>query len=146
MKLIVEVQLPRELEDLVSRLSQSLLIQTEAALAFPPAEESTSASAQPAGTSEQSEPKVSKSSKRKKDSSTESTTASDSPTSQPQQSSLAAAVETKQPTLNDVKLTVMAMENGHALATNLLKKMGKGKLSDLSGHELVDFLSQLGVA
>jgi hypothetical protein len=154
MKLIVEVQLPKELQDLVTLLGQAARIYSEGAMAFPPEEASTSASASTAEPAADSAPKASKSSKRKKDSPSESPTSSESPTgpspktesTTPSNLSLAVESTLPLPTLNDVKVKVMSLENGHALATGLLKKMGKGKLSELSGHELVDFLSQLGVA
>jgi hypothetical protein len=174
MKLIVEVQLPKEFEELAGVLMSSLRrysegldllgqaarIYSEGAMAFPPQETSTSANVPTAESAADSALKPPKSSKRKKDSPTESSTASESAvqststspaspspkTESTPQSNLSAAVETPLPTLNDVKVKVMSLENGHALATGLLKKMGRGKLSELSGHELVDFLSQLGVA
>lgn len=137
MKLILELQVPPELQVILQQLKAAAQVYVEGATAFPPAEPtSTSVNVQPA---EQAEEPV-----------------KDQPTSAPASRKPKAKVKSevvaepqppaKQVTLADAKVAILSRENGHAEATALLHKMGKSKLAELDSNELVTFLEELGLA
>lgn len=136
MKIVLELQFPPELQEILQQVKTAAQVYVEGATAFPPAEPtSASANAPPAEPAEEPVKDQPPSAPVSKKTRSKTKAVEETPAETP-----------KTFTLADAKVAILSRENGHAEATTLLRKMGKSKLAELSGDELVTFLEQLGLA
>lgn len=116
MKIKLELVLPKELENLVSLLTQAALVYTEGATSFPAAEPTKA----PSASAPIAEP-----------------VAEAAPATPPSEPA---------PDLNRLIAVLKGNMTLQNRATDLIKSHGKQRLSELSTEELVSLVAELGVA
>lgn len=117
MKITLELKLPKELETILQNLSQAALVYTEGATSFPAAEPTKAVSAS-------------------------------APTAEPVAEAAPATPPSEPVEQPLTRLTGILKANPklQPKATELLKSRGKQRLSQLSASEVVELISELGVA